>query len=321
MDVNLIFGIVGNILSSVGIVITNKYVTKGDGYEFMIFLSAMHFAFTALCLQVGVTFGVIAYKECSYREVAPIALFNMLSVAFMNLTLEKNSIGTYQLSKLVCIPITLIIQCIFYKVFVSRKIQMTLVVILFGVGYATVHDVEVNLLGTLYAIVAIIVTALCQIFTNTYQKSLGLDALQLLSKTAPLITLGMLLLCPLFDDVDELVAFEYTPALTSRIVVTCLFAVVVNGTNYYVLGKTSPLTYQIVGHLKTVLVFLLGFAFFNTELDYRNVLGILICLIGVFIYSEIKRKEAMEETSSKLNAAKAIHEEESALMLPKTSVV
>jgi len=50
------------------------------------------------------------------------------------------------------------------------------------------------------------------------------------------------------------------------IVVSCLFALGVNISNYLVLGKTSPLTYQVLGHLKTVLILILGFTVFNVML-------------------------------------------------------
>ena len=48
LSVVVITGVVCNILSVVGIVITNKYITEVDGYDFMVFLSFMHFAFTCL---------------------------------------------------------------------------------------------------------------------------------------------------------------------------------------------------------------------------------------------------------------------------------
>jgi hypothetical protein len=42
----VIIGVITNIVSVVGIVICNKYITEVDGYNFMVFLSFLHFAFT-----------------------------------------------------------------------------------------------------------------------------------------------------------------------------------------------------------------------------------------------------------------------------------
>ena len=96
-----------------------------------------------------------------------------------------------------------------------------------------------------FAVLAVIATSMAQIFTNTYQKSLNCDALQLLNHTSPLITLGMLIMCPMFDNVQALMEFEYTAPCVSRIALSCVFALGVNVSNYVVLGKTSPLTYQV----------------------------------------------------------------------------
>ena len=43
--------------------------------------------------------------------------------------------------------------------------------------------------NTVFALCAVVATALAQIFTNTYQKSLDCNAMQLLYHTSPYITL------------------------------------------------------------------------------------------------------------------------------------
>ena len=48
MSLVVVVGIVGNILSVVGIVICNKYITEVDGYDFMVFLSFLHFVVTSM---------------------------------------------------------------------------------------------------------------------------------------------------------------------------------------------------------------------------------------------------------------------------------
>ena len=52
-----------------------------------------------------------------------------------------------QLSKLLCIPVTLVIQYFAYKSSVSNSVKLTLIPITFGVGYATVHDLDISLTG------------------------------------------------------------------------------------------------------------------------------------------------------------------------------
>jgi solute carrier family 35 protein E3 len=84
----------------------------------------------------------------------------------MNLNLQANSVGIYQISKMACIPVTLAVQYVFYKQYISISIAATLVPLTIGVYMATVYDVEANFQGTIYATCAVLATSLSQIFTR-----------------------------------------------------------------------------------------------------------------------------------------------------------
>jgi len=143
----------------------------------------------------------------------------------------------------------------------------------------------------MFAVCAIVATSMAQIFTNTYQKSLDCNAMQLLYHTSPLISIGMLIMSPFFDDWNKLWVYQFSQACVTRIVISCVMALGVNISNYLVLGKTSPLTYQVLGHLKTILILFWGFTVFKKPVDMRNVIGIGVALIGVIGYTELRRRE------------------------------
>lgn len=295
-NIIILLSIIGNIVSVVGIVIVNKYITEVDGFNFMVFLSFLHFAFTSMGSRLLLKMNMFSLSSVTMMDVLPVAMGSLMSVAFMNLNLSYNSVGFYQLSKLACIPFTLLIQYLAYKQKVPISVQLTLIPITFGVGYATVYDINVNIVGTIFATVAVIATSIAQIFTNIYQKSLDCNAFQLLYLTCPTISLGMLIMCPFFDDIKALISFQMTLPCLIRIAFSCFFALGVNISNYYVLGKTSPLTYQVLGHLKTVLIIILGFTIFNKQVDKRNLTGIIIAMAGVISYTELKRRQASPST-------------------------
>lgn len=144
----IIAGVVANVLSVVGIVICNKYITEIDGYNFMVFLSFLHFSFTMVGTRVMLMIGMFQYKAAPMNGILPVAIGSLLSVAFMNLNLSNNSVGFYQLSKLACIPFTLLVQYVAYSQSVPKSVQLTLIPISFGVGYATVYDLNLNYVGT-----------------------------------------------------------------------------------------------------------------------------------------------------------------------------
>jgi solute carrier family 35, member E3 len=145
---SIVVGVVGNVLSVVGIVICNKYITEVDGYNFMVFLSFLHFSFTMIGTRVMLMLGMFQFKAAPMKGILPVAIGSLLSVAFMNLNLSNNSVGFYQLSKLACIPFTLFVQYVAYNQSVPRAVQFTLIPISVGVGYATIYDLNLNLVGT-----------------------------------------------------------------------------------------------------------------------------------------------------------------------------
>jgi solute carrier family 35 protein E3 len=168
--------------------------------------------------------------------------------------------------------------------------MVTLVPLVVGMAVASVHDVEATFVGTAFAAVAVLCTVASQMATASSQRALGCDSNQLLFHTSPLIALGMLALTPIFDDVNAIRHFRYTPILVRDIAASCALALAVNVTNYLVLGKTSPLTYQVVGHLKSVLTILFGFFVLGTETNARNVAGTAIAMGGLVAYTEVKRR-------------------------------
>lgn len=92
----VVVGIVTNILSVVGIVICNKYIIEVDGYNFSVFLSFLHFAFTALGTRVMLQMNYFSHNTAPLSGILPVAVGSLLSVAFMNLNLAYNSVGFYQ---------------------------------------------------------------------------------------------------------------------------------------------------------------------------------------------------------------------------------
>lgn len=189
LPLSVLVGVTGNVLSVVGIVLTNKYITEVDGFDFMIFLSFLHFAFTAVCMYLLLYFDFFKFAPVSFSGAMPVAVGSLLSVSLMNLNLSHNSVGFYQLSKLACIPCTLGLQKVMHNTSTSKWVKLSLVPMTLGVGIATVYDVDVNFVGILFAACAVVATATSQIFTSTYQKGLDCHAMQLLYHTSPAIAL------------------------------------------------------------------------------------------------------------------------------------
>ena len=296
-----------NVVSTVGVVLLNKYLWSRLGFTFVLFLSGLHFLFTGVCVSLLHTAKYVAFKDAGVRDVLPLALGSLGSVAFMNLSLATNSVSLYQLSKLLCIPVTLVLEYITQGETVSWGVLLTLGVLLSGVGLATVDDLSNNMAGTLFAVAAILFTVTSQILTRAVQTDLGLNALQLLYHVAPIISASMFLCVPAFDKTTGHGGLlQYVPSVGVVLLVlcTCALAAVVNITNYMIVGSTGPITYQIVGHLKTCLILLFGVVLFDRPQQtghpsspIRIVAGILLAVGAIIAYFELKRREHVKATA------------------------
>lgn len=86
--------------------------------------------------------------------------------------------------------------------------------------------------------------------------------------------------------------------LQAFIVLSCLISVSVNFSTFLVIGKTSPVTYQVLGHLKTCLVLAFGYVLLRDPFSWRNILGILVAIVGMGLYSYYCTLESQQKATA-----------------------
>ncbi|XP_073114515.1 UDP-xylose transporter 3 isoform X2 [Elaeis guineensis] len=250
------------------------------------------------------------HKPFDPRAVMGFGILNGISIGLLNLSLGFNSVGFYQMTKLAIIPCTVLLETLFFRKRFSRSIQLSLLVLLFGVGIATVTDLQLNMLGSVLSLLAIFTTCIAQIMTNTIQKRFKVSSTQLLYQSSPYQALTLFIIGPFLDGLltnQNVFAFNYTPQVLVFIVLSCLISVSVNFSTFLVIGKTSPVTYQVLGHLKTCLVLAFGYVLLHDPFSWRNILGILIAVVGMILYSYfclIENQQKAAEASAQLPQVK-----------------
>lgn len=208
----------------------------------------------------------------------------------MNLSLAYNSVGFYQLSKLAAIPLTVTVQYLAFGTTISWRVVVTLIFISLGIGIATITDISFNVLGTVYATIGVVSTALVQVFFEPFRKEIDCDPLQTLYHTSPWIASGTLLCSPLFGEIPTIRNAAYHIPLILAILLSCIMAILVNASNYAVLSRISPLSYTILGHFKTVSILGLGAILFDATPSWKMIGGASMALGGVVFYSELRRR-------------------------------
>lgn len=129
-NVEVAFCIAANILSAISIVFLNKVIYVSYNFPSMT-LTLVHFVITSLALQVCAWLEVFAPKRIGISSVLPLACSFCGFVMFTNLSLQYNTVGTYQLAKAMTTPVILFIQTLFYHKPTSVPIVLTTVSIQF----------------------------------------------------------------------------------------------------------------------------------------------------------------------------------------------
>ncbi|XP_057526841.1 UDP-xylose transporter 1 [Amaranthus tricolor] len=285
-------GVVGalflSVASSVSIVICNKALMSNLGFPFATTLTSWHLMVTFCTLHLAQRLNFFETKSVDMKTVVLFGILNGVSIGLLNLSLGFNSIGFYQMTKLAIIPFTVLLETLFLNKHFSRKIKFSLFILLVGVGIASITDLQLNFVGTVLSALAIITTCVGQILTNTIQKRLNVSSTQLLYQSAPFQAAVLFVFGPVVDKFltnQNVFGFNYSPLVLGFIILSCLIAVSVNFSTFLVIGKTSPVTYQVLGHLKTCLVLGFGYTLLHDPFTERNIIGITIAVFGMGLYS------------------------------------
>ncbi|KAF6167843.1 hypothetical protein GIB67_027621 [Kingdonia uniflora] len=321
-------GVIGalalSVTSSVAIVICNKALMSNLGFPFATTLTSWHLMVTFITLHVAQRFNVFESKSFDTKTVVLFGILNGTSIGLLNLSLGFNSIGFYQMTKLAIIPFTVLLETIFLNKQFSQKIKLSLGVLLFGVGIASITDLQLNFVGSVLSLLAIAATCVGQILTNTIQKRHSVSSTQLLYQSAPFQAAILFVSGPVVDQCltkQNVFAYSYSPVVLAFIILSCLISVSVNFSTFLVIGKTSPVTYQVLGHLKTCLVLGFGYTLLHDPFTDRNIMGILIAILGMGLYSYFCTHENKKKQSGDLSPSSLIKDKETTPLLSVKNVI
>uniref|UniRef100_UPI00358FB6E4 solute carrier family 35 member E3-like isoform X3 n=1 Tax=Myxine glutinosa TaxID=7769 RepID=UPI00358FB6E4 len=259
-----------NFVSSISVVFLNKWLFEHHSFP-SLSLTLVHFALTWLGLAICCHFRWFSARRLPPSSLALLALSFCGFVVFTNLSLQSNTIGTYQLAK---IPIIL------------------------GVFLNSFYDVKFNGLGIVYASLGVVVTSFYQVWVGEKQKELQVNSMQLLHNQAPLSTAALLLVVPWFEPPFGVGGSSGTWSATALVLVLLsgIVAFSVNLSIYWIIGNTSPITYNMFGHFKFCVTLLGGYLLFHDLLSLHQALGILCTLLGIATYTYFKLSIKPEPT-------------------------
>jgi solute carrier family 35 protein E3 len=136
-----------NMSSSIGIVFVNKVVYTHYGFNYPTTLTCFHFVVTFIGLLLCAYFGTFDRKVLSIRSVLKISVAFCGFVVLTNISLRYNSVGFYQVMKVLTTPYIVAVEYFGYGKTQTPIIQASLFVICVGAVITAVTDFQVNFIG------------------------------------------------------------------------------------------------------------------------------------------------------------------------------
>lgn len=304
-----VFYILFNVVSATGIVFANKVVLSpaNYGWSYVYALTFLHTSTSWAGMGLFAALKMYKKKELPKMEVLPLSMAYVGYVVLNNLSLKINQVGFYQLTKICIAPVVLILEVVLLGKRVTAKVTASVVMVCMGVALATVTDKSIlsSIPGLAVGFAAVLVTAMYQIWAGSYQKKLEASSMQLLDQYCPMAA-GMLAFITLLADPwgfgsaapGTIMGYEYTLGSSFCILLSCVLGLAVNLSTFLVIGATSSLTYNIVGHIKTVLILSGGYMFFGDTMTLEKLGGVSVAMCGIVWYSHLQMVAAKERAAA-----------------------
>ncbi|CAK9039749.1 Nucleotide-sugar uncharacterized transporter 2, partial [Durusdinium trenchii] len=299
-----------NFASGPATVMSNKMVFVTTGFSFPILLTVCHYVCTWLVIKAMSRLGVYSPAQAQLlsskgsgarRSVILLIItwsfYNIMS----NLSLSQNSVGIYQMIKLLMAPGAVVWDFVLYGKKPTPWQSMLLCLAVFGVYSCTVSSLDSGDL-TLFGLAV----AFLAVFLAIFQKGLTshviqytevkLSPLQLLDSCMPWMGAITVLSAIALEDCRA-AAQQVRRGHCMAIAFSSLCGTMANVSSTWVLGLTSPLAHILLGQLKTILILLGGFLFFDKEPTLRTLMGAVMALTGITMYawSKLPKEDEKDE--------------------------
>lgn len=292
------FWMVINFISSVWIIWATKICFQ-EGFKFATALTALHFLLTYLGLEVSACLDFFERKRLPLLGVLPLSVAFCGFIVFNNLSLQYNTIGIYQVTKVLTTPLIVVIHMIFYKRYLSSYETLALVLVCVGVTIATETNLQLNTAGVVTGLLGVVSSSVYQIWVETKQHDFKCSPAQLLYYQAPISFLLLLPVIYFTESFADIFAFKLSFGSSAAIFGSAVLAFLVNLSTYIVIGATSPVTYNMIGHSKLVVIILSSYLIFGERQSIIGMVGVGLAVAGIIGYAHVRMTAQLEGKKAK----------------------
>jgi len=277
-----------NFVASVAVISGNKLVLQTFPYAAA--LTVVHYA---VCwagvrwLRREQLFEPKAVKRQHFAHFVALMVTWSTCNVLSNVSLERNSVGFYQMMKLLTTPTVVVVNFVAYGERVSFAQLVALLATCIGVGLATVSDVQFNWSGALWAALSVALAVAQKLLNAHLQQRCGLSTLQVMDTAFPIMTAIAVLCVPAIDSLSGVLAAgqRLSSSRAALVLLSALAAFAATWSATRIFGLIGALAHVLLGSFKTCVVLLVGVLAFDARPNAQGVFGAALGVGSIAVYT------------------------------------
>ncbi|KAH8594588.1 triose-phosphate transporter family-domain-containing protein [Bisporella sp. PMI_857] len=282
--------IILNIASTVILVFLNNWIFHDPQLKNMQISFAMwHFTCTTIVLWIASRspFNLFVPIRLPFLQMIPLCLFFAGFLVLGNLSLAYNSVGFYQLAKIMTTPCVALLQYLYLGKTISGLTIGALASVCMGVALTNTGAAGTTTLGASIAVAAFTVTAFYQVWIGKKIKDFNVSSPQLLLNQAPISVFLLAFLVPFFDTMPKVDKIPHDTVVA--LFFSGLAAAMLNLSQFLIIGRMSALTFNVASNVKTIIILTYGWVSEGRILTLKDSVGIILALGGATLYSQLSQ--------------------------------
>ena len=257
-----------------------------------------------LAASQTVTLQPVKSKQQFYK-IATLALIFCITVVLGNVSLRFIPVSFNQALGATTPAFTAVLAALMLGHRETKAVYLSLIPVVVGIVIASGAEPMFNIIGFAAALTATAGRALKSVLQGLMlsDSSEKMDSLSLLLYMAPVAAAALVPITLYFEPsaLANAMVLGRTGGFWLLLLFNSFLAYFVNLTNFLVTKYTSALTLQVLGNAKGVVAVVISVLCFRNPVTFYSILGYVITVGGVVLYSQAKRAARKQEALRKLN--------------------
>jgi len=294
-----------NFVSTIAVTFINKICFSKVEFGYPAALCNIHFLVTLLGVEILYQLKMFQKASVNYKDPNFIAIVIVVGIVtpLNNTSLKLNSIGFYQIFKLLVTPCVVLLEYILDRKTLSKNRIILLTIVCIFVIISSGASLTFSHYGFICAMIWLPLAAAYKVQWGRVQKMYSCSTLALMRAVLPPAILVQASISPLVDP-PGIMDFEWTQEAIFWIGLSGICAFLVNFSGFLVMGNISALAHVLLGQLKTAIIMIGATILFGSKYTAIQLLGAAGAIVAIVFYSHVTIKE--KETDAKVNSNDAL---------------